>query len=92
MFSIPLTMSPRKQPPQQDPEEEGDAWVTGGWTKEKEGRDYGLATGLYGGSTRTHLCAAMAAAWFVVRVCPTMVAAAELAMSPPMVVVELSRA
>jgi hypothetical protein len=34
MFSIPLTMPPRKQPPQQDPEEEDDALVTGKQFKE----------------------------------------------------------
>jgi hypothetical protein len=28
MFSIPLTMPPRKQPPQHDPEEEDDTLVT----------------------------------------------------------------
>jgi hypothetical protein len=33
-FSIPLTMPPRKQPPQQDPEEENDALVTGQQFKE----------------------------------------------------------
>jgi hypothetical protein len=34
MFSIPLTMPPRKQPPQQDPEEEDDALVTSKQFKE----------------------------------------------------------
>jgi hypothetical protein len=33
-FSIPLTMPPRKQPPQQDLEEEDDALVTGKQFKE----------------------------------------------------------
>jgi hypothetical protein len=60
--------------------------------RKMRGEISGLAAGFFGGSTPTHLCAAMAAAWFVVRVCPTMVAAAELTMHPPMAVVELSRA
>jgi hypothetical protein len=34
MFSIPLTMPLRKQPPQQDPEEEDDALVTSKQFKE----------------------------------------------------------
>jgi hypothetical protein len=34
MFSIPLTMPPRKQPLQQDPEEDDDTLVTGKQFKE----------------------------------------------------------
>jgi hypothetical protein len=34
MFSIPLTMPPRKHPPQQDPEKEDDTLVPGKQFKE----------------------------------------------------------